>query len=54
VGDIIVEVDGKKVTSPDDYAKAINGVSDHEKIKLKIKDKNTGKDVEYYASARKR
>ena len=54
VGDIIVEVDGKKVMSPDDYAKAINGVSDHEKIKLKIKDKNTGKDVEYYASARKR
>jgi S1-C subfamily serine protease len=54
VGDIIVEVDGKKVASPDDDVKAINGVSDHEKIKLKIKDKNTGNDVEYYASAHKR
>jgi S1-C subfamily serine protease len=53
-GDIIVEVDGKKVASPEAYAKAINAVTDHEKIKLKIKDKNTGNDVELYASARKR
>ena len=54
VGDVIVEVDGKKVTTPQEYAKALNGVSDAEKVKLKIKDKNTGNDVDYYVSAKKR
>jgi S1-C subfamily serine protease len=54
VGDIIVEVDGKKVTTPQEYAKALNNVADPEKIKLKVKDKNTGNDIDLYVSARKR
>jgi len=54
VGDIIVEVDGKKVTTPQEYAKALNNVADPAKIKLKVKDKNTGNDVDFYVSARKR
>lgn len=54
VGDIIVEVDGKKVSSPEDYAKAINGVSNAEKVKLNVKDKNTGMNITCYASAKKR
>jgi S1-C subfamily serine protease len=53
-GDIILELDGFKVTTPEEYAKAINGVGDHEKVKLKIRDKNTGNDVVFYATARKR
>jgi S1-C subfamily serine protease len=54
VGDIIVEVDGKKVTTPQEYAKALNNVADPDKVKLKVKDKNTGNDVDFYVSARKR
>ena len=54
VGDIIVEVDGKKVTTPQEYAKALNNVADPAKVKLKVKDKNTGNDVDFYVSARKR
>jgi S1-C subfamily serine protease len=52
-GDIIVEVDGKPVKSPKDYAKAMNGAADHSKTKLKIKDVNTGNDQTFYADAEK-
>jgi S1-C subfamily serine protease len=52
-GDIIVEVDGKSVKSPADYAKAMNGAADHNKTKLKIKDVNSGNDATYYAAADK-
>jgi len=53
-GDIITEVDGKKVRSAQDYAKAMNGAPDHNKIKLRVRDVNTGKQLEYYAKAVKR
>jgi len=53
-GDIITEVDGKKVKSAQDYAKAMNGVADPAKIKLKVRDVNTGKEIEFSASADKR
>jgi S1-C subfamily serine protease len=52
-GDIIVEVDGKPVKSAKDYAKAMNGAADHAKVKLKVKDVNTGNDQEFYAAASK-
>jgi S1-C subfamily serine protease len=52
-GDILVEVDGKPVQSAKDYAKAMNGAADHDKIKLKIKDVNTGNDQVFYAAASK-
>ena len=53
-GDIITEVDGKKVKSAQDYAKAMNGVADPAKIKLKVRDVNTGKEIEFHANADKR
>ncbi len=53
-GDIIVEVEGKPVKSPQDYAKAMNGAADHTKVKLKIRDVNTGNDQEFEADAAKR
>jgi S1-C subfamily serine protease len=52
-GDIIVEVDGKKIKSADDYVKAMNGVADSTKIKLKVKDVNTGQDADFHANAAK-
>jgi len=50
-GDVITEVDGKKIKSAQDYAKAMNGAADHTKIKVKIRDVNSGNEVEYYADA---
>lgn len=47
-------VDGKQVKSAQDYARAMNGAADPATIKLKIRDVNTGKQVEYYAQAVKR
>jgi S1-C subfamily serine protease len=52
-GDIIVEVDGKPVKSAKDYAKALNDAKDHDKVKLKVKDVNTGKDQEFFAASAK-
>jgi S1-C subfamily serine protease len=52
-GDVITEVDGKPVKSVKDYVKAMNGAADHTKTKLKIKDVNTGNEVEYFADAEK-
>jgi S1-C subfamily serine protease len=54
VGDAITEVDGKKVKSAEEYAKALNGAADPDKVKLKVRDKNTGNDFEYYVKAVKR
>jgi S1-C subfamily serine protease len=53
-GDIITEVDGKKVTSAEDYAKAINGAADQAKLKIKVKDVNTGNESDFFAEAAKR
>jgi S1-C subfamily serine protease len=53
-GDIITEVDGKKVKSAEDYAKAINGAADHAKTKIKVKDVRTGDESEFFADAAKR
>jgi hypothetical protein len=53
-GDIIVEVDGKKVKTAEDYVKALNGAADPDKVKLKIRDVNSGNDADYYAKAAKR
>jgi S1-C subfamily serine protease len=52
-GDVLTAVDGKPVKSASDYAKAMNGVKDPAKIKLKIRDVNTGQEVEFYANAAK-
>jgi S1-C subfamily serine protease len=53
-GDIIVEVDGKKVKSAEDYAKALNGAKDASKIPIKVKDVNTGQDADFTVAAAKR
>ncbi|HLN31826.1 MAG TPA: protein kinase [Gemmataceae bacterium] len=53
-GDIILEMDGKAVKSPDDYAKVLNGVKDHTKIKLKIRDVRTGNDLSCTVTAKER
>ena len=53
-GDVIKEVDGKAVKSAADYVKAINSAPDHTKIKIKVRDINTGTDQEFFAEANKR
>jgi S1-C subfamily serine protease len=53
-GDIIVEIDDKPVKSAEDYAKAMNGVADHAKTKIKVKDINSGELQTFYADAAKR
>jgi S1-C subfamily serine protease len=51
-GDVIQEVDGKAVKSPKDYAKAMNDAKDRTKIKVKVKDVNSGNSMEFYLSAK--
>jgi S1-C subfamily serine protease len=53
-GDIVVEIDGKKVKTPKEYMEALNKAADPMKIKLKIRDVNTGNDQVFYAAAVKR
>jgi hypothetical protein len=54
-GDVILEVDGKKITSPEDYLQVVHGAANTRWLKLKIKDKNaTGNITIYYVIARKR
>jgi hypothetical protein len=54
-GDVILEVDGKPVKSPDDYAKAINAASDPKRLKLKIRSTAPGGDIDtLYVIARTR
>lgn len=53
-GDTIVEVDGKKIKSAQDYAKAMNGVADPAKTKIKVRDVRTGNEIEVVANAAKR
>ncbi len=53
-GDIITEVDGKKIKSAQDYAKAMNGAADHATTKLKVRDVNSGQEQEFTADAEKR
>jgi hypothetical protein len=53
-GDIILTVDGKPVKSAKDYVKAMNDAADHSKVKIKVKDVNTGNDQEFYANTAKR
>jgi S1-C subfamily serine protease len=53
-GDIITEIDGKPVKTPQEYAKAMNGAADHSKTKVKVKDVRTGNEVEFTADAEKR
>jgi hypothetical protein len=50
-GDIIVEVDGKKIKSAQDYVKAINGAADHTKIAIKVRDVRTGNDQDFEVDA---
>jgi len=53
-GDIIIEVDGKKIKSAEDYAKAINGAADHTKTKIKVKDVRSGDAKDFTADAAQR
>ncbi len=53
-GDIIIEVDGKKIKSAQDYAKALDGAADHSKTKIKIRDVNTGDEQDFTVDAEKR
>jgi hypothetical protein len=52
-GDVIREIDGKAIKSADDYVKALNGASDHEKVKIKVRDVRTGDDQVFYANSNK-
>jgi S1-C subfamily serine protease len=53
-GDTITKIDGKSIKSPADYAKAMNGASDHDKVKLLVRDINSGNEVEVEAETAKR
>jgi S1-C subfamily serine protease len=53
-GDIITEVDGKKIKSAQDYVKAMNGASDHAKTKIKVRDVRTEQEMDFVADAAKR
>jgi membrane-associated protease RseP (regulator of RpoE activity) len=53
-GDIITEVDGKRIKSAQDYAKAMNSAADHAKTKVKVRDVNSGQEAEFDAAAAKR
>jgi S1-C subfamily serine protease len=53
-GDIITEVDGKRIKSPQDYAKAMNGTADHAKTKIKVRDVRTGNEQDVTAEAAKK
>jgi S1-C subfamily serine protease len=53
-GDIITQVDGKSVKSAADYAKAMNGAADHANVKLRVRDVNSGQEVEVEAETAKR
>jgi S1-C subfamily serine protease len=53
-GDIITQVDGKSIKSAADYAKAMNGAADHAKVKLRVRDVNSGEEVELEAETAKR
>jgi S1-C subfamily serine protease len=53
-GDIITEIDGKKIKSADDYVKALNGATDHSKVKVKIKDVRTGEEQSFEANTEMR
>ncbi|HLN33415.1 MAG TPA: PDZ domain-containing protein [Gemmataceae bacterium] len=53
-GDIITEVEGKKIKSAQDYAKALNGAADHTKTKIKVKDVNSGDEKEFTVDAAQR
>jgi len=53
-GDIITEVDGKKIKSAQDYAKALNGAADHSKTKIKVRDVNSGDEQDFTVEAEKR
>jgi len=53
-GDIILEVDGKKIKSAQDYAKAMNGAADHSKTKIKVRDVRSGDEREFEVDAAKR
>jgi C-terminal processing protease CtpA/Prc len=50
-GDIIAEIDGKKIKSAQDYVKAMNGAEDHTQTKLKVKDVRTGDEADFTADA---
>jgi S1-C subfamily serine protease len=52
-GDVITAVDGIPIRSPQDYARAMNGAADHSKTRVKVKDVNTGKEMEFTTDAEK-
>ena len=53
-GDIITEVEGKKIKSAEDYAKALNGAAVHTKTKIKVKDVRSGDVKEFTVNAAQR
>jgi membrane-associated protease RseP (regulator of RpoE activity) len=50
-GDVIVEVEGTKITSEADYAKAMNGAKNPDKIEIKVKD-TSGKVNTWYVGSK--
>jgi S1-C subfamily serine protease len=53
-GDIVVEVDGKKIRSAADYVAALDGAKDAEKVRIKVIDINTNMPMEFTAPAEER
>jgi S1-C subfamily serine protease len=51
-GDKIVEIEGTKIESPNDYAKAINTAKDAQKIEIKVRDRNSGKVDTWYVGSK--
>lgn len=53
-GDIIAEVDGKKVTTAAEYVAALDGAKDPAKVHIKVIDVNTNMPMEFTAPAAER
>jgi S1-C subfamily serine protease len=51
-GDVIVEVNGTKIKSQADYAKAMNSAKDPDNIELKVRDVNSGEVATWYATSK--
>lgn len=53
-GDIIAEVDGKKVTTAAEYVAALDGAKDAGKVAIKVIDVNTNMPMDFTAAAAER
>ena len=51
-GDVIVEVERTKIESQTDYARAMNGAKDPQRIEMRVRDRNSGNVYTWYAGSK--